>query len=220
VFLDVEPIPAVRGEVDPADEGDAAVDHGELLMVTVERSLLRVERDPDAGIPLQRVPHLPRLASVWMEQRERRAAPSQQPDVDATLGRGGEEVAQSLCSIAAKAVIRREVPAGEPDRRLRGLDFARDLPQGFGTVDEHLEAVAGPRRGARGPASGRGVERSGVSDSVEPPAMVCSDGVFEARACRPVEGTGPLRARRRERIGRHRLPLPAWADSESAFLAQ
>jgi hypothetical protein len=52
VFLHVEPIPAVRGEVDPADERDAAVDHGELLMVTVKRSLLRVERDPDPGIPV------------------------------------------------------------------------------------------------------------------------------------------------------------------------
>jgi hypothetical protein len=128
-----------------------------------------------------------------MEQRERRAAPGQQPDVYATLSRGGEEVAQSLCSIAAKMEVRREVPAGEPDRRLRGLDFARDFAQGFGTVDERLEAVADPRRGARGPASGRGVERDGVSDSVEPPAMVRGDGVFETRACRPVEGTGPLR---------------------------
>ena len=48
VVARVEPVAAERGQVDPADERDLAVDDHELLVVAVHRPLAGVERDRDA----------------------------------------------------------------------------------------------------------------------------------------------------------------------------
>src|SRR5262245_26019843 len=122
-----------------------------------------------------------------MEQRERRTSPAEQTDVHTALCRCGEEIAQSLCPVASKTEVRREVPAREPNRHARRLDCAGDLRQGLGAVDEHLEAVSRTWRWAGSPAAGRSRERAGVAEARQPTAMVRGDRLFDAVAYDRVE---------------------------------
>ena len=64
VLAGVEAVTAERREVDPADEGDLAVDDDQLLVVAVERPLARVQRDVDARAAGQLVADVPDLAAV------------------------------------------------------------------------------------------------------------------------------------------------------------
>ena len=98
VIVRVEPVPAQRRQVDPADEGRLVVDDDELLVVTVERPLLRVEAHRDACVADELVTRLSHLAPVRMEERQRRARPREHAHID-SLGRLGEQLPQGRPSV-------------------------------------------------------------------------------------------------------------------------
>jgi hypothetical protein len=56
VLARIEPVARQVGQVDPADERDLVVDDDELLVMAVERPLLRVERHRDARAIYELVP--------------------------------------------------------------------------------------------------------------------------------------------------------------------
>ena len=120
----IESLPAERRQVDAADERNAVVDDHELLVVAVHGALLRVERHRDSRPGDELVAHLPYLAAVGMEERQRRARPREDPHVDA-LGRIGEQRAQPGPA-CAHAEVGREEPAGELHVPLRRRDLLGD----------------------------------------------------------------------------------------------
>jgi hypothetical protein len=76
-------------------------------------------------------------------------------------------------SVAAEPEIRVEVPACDPDMGTGLLDLIRDSRQGVGSVDDHLELVAGAgRRLARGPTARGSIERARPPDPSQAAAMV------------------------------------------------
>ena len=77
----VEAVTTERRQVDAADERDAVVHEHELLVVTVHRSLLRVEPEADLRPELERVPDAVEVFSIRMEERQRRPGPQQHSDV-------------------------------------------------------------------------------------------------------------------------------------------
>lgn len=84
----VEPLAPERREVDPTDEGDPIVDDDELLVMTVHRSLVRVEGHRDARAANQLVAHAPHLSPIGMEERQRCAGPREHANVDPLRGVG------------------------------------------------------------------------------------------------------------------------------------
>ena len=167
----VEPVPGHRGQVDPADEGDLAVDDHELLVMTVQRPLARVERDVNAGPVGERAPDRVDLASVRAEQRQRRTGPREEANVDSPR-HVCEQLPQRPRIPVVEAELRREEPTREPHRRAGALDRPRDLRQRIGAVHEHIEGVAGDRQPGRGPTAGRRCERKALAEPLEPAPMM------------------------------------------------
>ena len=93
MVIRVEPVAGLGGQVDPADERDAVVDHDRLLVVAMERPLFRIELELDARVAGQLGSHLANVAARRAEERQRRAGPGQHADVDA-LRELGEQVAK------------------------------------------------------------------------------------------------------------------------------
>ena len=168
----VPPVARERREVDAADVRDLVVDDDRLLVVTVHRPLAVVQRDADAGASSERVAHRPNVAARGLEERQRRARPCEDANLDA-LRELGEELAERL-PILPQLEPRREVPPRDEHRRLGALQVLRDPRQRFGSVDEHLErAAAAGLRLAVGPARfAEGVERGVPPDSAQPPPVV------------------------------------------------
>ena len=93
MFAGVKAVAAERGEVDPTDERDLAVDDDELLVVAVHRALVRVERALHPRATHQLLANVAHGCTRRLEHRERRARPQQNPDVD-PLGEIAEQIAQ------------------------------------------------------------------------------------------------------------------------------
>jgi hypothetical protein len=111
----VEAITRLVREVDPADEGDAVVDHDGLLVVAVKRTLSRVQATRDAGATYELVPHPPHLAPGGPEQRQRRSRPGENA-YGHLFGQAGEEVAKNdLLAVPRQCEVGREVPPCEMD---------------------------------------------------------------------------------------------------------
>ena len=164
----VEAVATERCQVDPADEGDLAVDDHELLVMAVHRALICVDLAANARSVCELLAHPAHGRAVGREEGQRRAAPQQHPDVD-SLGQLGEQVAQpASISFARQAELGRDVPAGDMHKRASARERGGDARQRPLTVDQHLERVAGARRRiAGGPqrfAGGRGelLEPSGA----------------------------------------------------------
>ena len=81
VALRVASVSGHGRQVDAADERQPAVDDDRLLVVAVQRALVRVELAADAR-PAQLVARSPHRAPGWTEDRQRRARPQEHADVD------------------------------------------------------------------------------------------------------------------------------------------
>ena len=111
----VAPVEAVAGErrqIDPADVRDAIVDEDELLVVAVHRTLLRVQLHLDAGAVDELVAHLPHLAAIGMEERQRRARPREHAH------RNPFRHLTEQCGQRRPAVAQEETRREEPARKM------------------------------------------------------------------------------------------------------
>ena len=151
VLAHVEAVAGEGGQVDAAHEGHAVVDHDQLLVVAVHRPLPRVERHRDPRPADELVAHAAHLATVGMEERQRRTGPREHANV-APAGRVREQLAQRRAS-PAHAEAGAEEPAREVDVRARARDLGGHARQRLGAVDEQLEPVAarGSERAGLGP---------------------------------------------------------------------
>ena len=123
----------------------------------------------------QRRRDAPQLAPVRAEERERRACPEEDADVEPSR-RVAQEVQQRRRVIRAQPEVRRDVPPRDPQRRLRALDRVGRCGQRGETVDQDLDgALAARRRIAGGPTIGGRVERVEPADASQPPPVVGDD---------------------------------------------
>ena len=112
-------------QVDPADARDAVVDHDELLVVTVERPLLGVERDVYADSPeaLRDITEPPRRGPEERQGLQPRAARARPPSAQAPragrAGRGAPFHARAPSSVE-------RIPAGDVDVRLGTRELLRE----------------------------------------------------------------------------------------------
>jgi hypothetical protein len=121
VVARVEAIAGVVGEVDPAREGQLAVDADRLLVMAVERVLAGIGLALDARRARERAHGLAHLGAGGVERRHRRARPHEHAHVDA-LGQLGEQRAEDDGRLAAHELeVRRDVPAGQVDEPARAL---------------------------------------------------------------------------------------------------
>ena len=185
----VVPVSRLRGQVDAADECHLVVDHDGLLVVTVQRPFLGIERALDPGVCGQLPLHVAHLAARRPEQWERRACPGEHSHVD-PFGELGEQVSQDgQAAVTLEGDARREVPAREMDVRSRLPELAGDARERCRAVDQDLQAVSVMHlRAFRPPTCGR-IERVFPADASQPPAVVPADLCGEL-------GAGPLRERR------------------------
>jgi hypothetical protein len=167
-------IEAITGEsrqIDSADERGFAIDEHELLVVAMQRALSSVESAADAGARRELAAHVASLASVWVKERQWGA----RPDKDAYVHplRGLCEQVPQRRPFAAEPEVGRKVPARDPDMGPGLLDLVRDARQGFGSVDDHLELVAGTGWWiALGPTAARSVEGAQLADAPQAAPMV------------------------------------------------
>src|SRR5438105_6937375 len=109
----IEAITRKRGEVDATDECDSIVHDHELLVVAVERPLLRVEANSDLRAELERMAHAVDVLAVGAKERQRRTGPEQNTDLDA-FGDLLEQRAQlRTVAVACERKVRGHVPPGE-----------------------------------------------------------------------------------------------------------
>ena len=147
MILAVEAVARERRQVDAAHEGGLAVDDRDLLVVAVKRPLPLVERHPDGRALDEPVTRFPDLRTIRTEERQRRSCPGEDANLD-PLGGSRQQLAQRLRAVATQPEVGREEPACDPDVRARALDRVRELGEGLGAVDVHVQTVARPRRRA------------------------------------------------------------------------
>ena len=145
VVAGVEPVAAVVGDVDAADECDLAVHHHRLLVVAVERMLARVGLAADPRPARERLDGVANLAAGGAKGGHRRARPDEDPHVE-PFGRFREHRPQRSRPVAADQVeMRGEVPAGHVDEVARALDRIRDRRERLGAVDQDVHRAARTR---------------------------------------------------------------------------
>jgi hypothetical protein len=185
----VEAVAREIGEVDAADERELVVDHDRLLVVAVHRPLAAVERTADARRGTQPLARRPDLSARWVKQRDRRAGPQQDPNVD-RLGELSQQPAEDdgWILVADDFEARLEMPARNVDVGPRGAQALRDAGKRLGSVDEHLDPISRPRRRiARGPATGRYLDGAIPAVSVKSTPMVCANHALEAVTEKSIE---------------------------------
>jgi hypothetical protein len=203
VLARVESVTSESRQVDPAHERRLVVDDDQLLVVAVERPLACVERHRDPRAADEVLAGLPHLASVRMEERQRRAGPGKNAHLD-PLGRVREQFPQRRSTVL-EPEGRVEVPAGEVDVRARRANRVCDPRQRLASVYERLDTASGARRERRGarPAVGHRVDRLPAPLPPKAPHVVAVDDALDRLAHEIVEAV--------QRIGRHggRMPRSA-----------
>ena len=139
----VETVAGEIREVDAAHEGQLVVDDHELLVVAVQRPLVRVERAHDGAVLAERIAHAAHGAPRHRIQRQGRAAPEQHAHGHAAggrprAGRAGSPAARP----AVSAKSGRHAPAGDVDVRASARDRLGHARERLLAVDEHLDRVA------------------------------------------------------------------------------
>jgi len=174
VIARVEAVAGEVGHIDPADEGNGAVDDHELLVVAVKRMLTRIALAPDLRPAGQRLHAFAHLLARGMERRHRRARPHKHPDVD-LFGRLGQKLAEHAGPLSPDELERRrDVPPGDVDVVTGARDRLRDQRERLGAVDEHLElaALAGRRIAVRPQAAVGRVERTAPAEAAQAPLVL------------------------------------------------
>ena len=122
----VEPIAAVVGHVDTADERDLAVDNDGLLVVAVERMLARIGLAADPRAAGEGRDAVADLLARGMERRHRRARPYEHPHVGPLRDLGQEPAEHAAALPADELEVGRDVPAGHVDVVARALERLGD----------------------------------------------------------------------------------------------
>ena len=169
----VEAVAGLQREIQAADERDPVVDNDRLLVVAVQRPLMRVERAPDLRLPRELLPHRPHVTSRGAEERQRHPGPGEHPDVE-PLGQLREQVAKDeRLVIPGQREVRREIPARQMHVRVRSPQLLDDRRQRLRTVDQHLDRVTRSRqRLSVHPATPRRIESMLRADPPQTPPMV------------------------------------------------
>ena len=160
----VRRVEAVTGEireVDAADERDLVVDHDRLLMVAVHRPLVAIERTLDPRRDTQPLASRAHLGASRVKQRHGRSGPQQHANVD-RLGELGQQPTEHdrRVTVAHELQRRLQMPAGDVDVRTSGGEPLGDTRERRRSIDEHLDAIARPRRRvACRPATRRRIQR-------------------------------------------------------------
>ncbi len=169
-------VAGLRGEIDPADERDAVVDHDRLLVVAVQRPFLRIERALDLRVRDQLVSHLSHVVPGGPEERQRRTGPRQHAYVDALRELCEQVPKDDELAVALEREVRREMPAGQMNVRACLAELLRDRGQRLGAVDQNLDGIPGPDRGITGrPAAARGLERARPADPPQTALVMAAD---------------------------------------------
>ena len=111
----VEPVACEVREVDAADEGQLVVDDHELLVVAVQRPLVRVERAHDGAVLAKRVARAAYGAPRHRIHRQRRSAPQQHAYGHTPSGVREEVVQDHRRLVRRQREVRRDAPAGDVD---------------------------------------------------------------------------------------------------------
>src|SRR5207253_9355291 len=132
----------------------------ELLMMAVERTLLRVERHLHAGTP-QVLCDIANLGARGPEERQRRSCPEEHAHLDLSRKLRQQVEQDAAISLAHERELGREVPTGDVDVRFGALELLGEPRQEARAVDQNLDVVAPSRRRiAVGPEARRRLERS------------------------------------------------------------
>jgi hypothetical protein len=119
VGIRVEPVARLGGQIDAADERNMVVDHGDLLVVAMQGSLLRVRNRLDPRARRERVESTRHVLAIGVEERQRRAGPNQDTHRN-PLGQLCEERPQfHPVGVAHECEVWCHEPAGEMDVRTR-----------------------------------------------------------------------------------------------------
>ena len=170
----VEPIAAVVGHVDAADERDLAVDNDGLLVVAVERMLARIGLAADPGAAGEGRDAVADLLARGMERRHRRARPHEHPHVGPLRDLGQEPAEHTAALPPDELEVGRDVPAGHVDVVARALERLGDQRERLGAVDQHLERApfARPRIARRPRPVAGGGEGMAPAEAAKAPSML------------------------------------------------
>ena len=139
-------ITAEIGQVDSADKRDLVVDHDQLLVVAVHRTLVRVQRSLDPRPAHELIAPRAHQRPTRREHRHRSARPQQHANVD-RLGRLAQQLAQQHRRLVADdREPRRDAPPRDQHTAPRGTDRLLEHREVRRAVDQHLDRVARPRR--------------------------------------------------------------------------
>jgi hypothetical protein len=133
-------------QVDAADEGDLVVDHDELLVVTVQRTLVRVQRDLDARAAHQLVAPRAHAAATRREHGHRSPRPQQHAHVDRCRRLGEQLAQQHRRLIAHEREPRRDAPARDQHAATRSPNRLLERREVRRALDQHVERIARTRR--------------------------------------------------------------------------
>jgi hypothetical protein len=183
-------VSGVRRQVDAADEGDPVVDDDELLVMAVQRPLLRVGHDFDLRPEAERMPGAVDVAAVGVEKRQRRARPEEHAHGDPLRQLGEQRPELDAPGTPHEREVRCDVPAGEVDVRTGACELLREPRQRLRAVHEHLDGAPGAwRRVSGGPQPRiRRIERALPAKPAQPPGMVRAHEVLGGVAERLVQG--------------------------------
>ena len=138
----VEAVAREAGEVDAADECDLVVDDHELLVMAVQRPLVRVERARDGSASAELVADPAYRTPGDRVERQGGASPQQHP-YGHTVGGVGEQLAQDHRPLVRRqGKVRRDAPAGDVHVRACSRDRLGDPRERMFAVDQHLDRVA------------------------------------------------------------------------------
>jgi hypothetical protein len=181
----VKAIATERGQIYPADERDLAVDDDELLVVTMHRALVKIERALHACAAYELLAHAAHGRARWREDRQWRPSPQQHPYFDA-LGQLTKQIAQAGRSLFARQPeIGRDVPSGDMHMRASARERLGDARQRHPPVNQDVERTVCSRgRVASRPQSsvGRGIELIDPANAPKTAAMMGTDRGLDAFA--------------------------------------
>ena len=186
----VAPIARKVGQVDPAHECHLVVDDHELLVMTMERALVRVESAHDVVVLAELLPDPSHDTPRYRIERQRGAAPQEHPH-PRVRGGLGEQVAKQGRSISVgQGEPRRDVPARQVHMRTGPCDRRGHPCERVLAIDEHLQGIAVTRgRRSCSPVGVGGRQRLRPPCLAQAPAMVPEHRAFERVADEAVDAS-------------------------------
>ncbi len=149
----------------PPDERDRFVDHDQLLVVAVHRTVVRVQRRLDPGPRTNSSRPAPTNDRRGAKHRRRSPRPQQHANVD-RLGRLTQQLVQQAGLVADDREPRRDAPPRDQNAALRGtdrvLEHRKYAPPSIST------SIALPARGGGSPVAHKRPSSGGVRCAERP----------------------------------------------------